>query len=387
MARPAEAAAESRPRLLTGPFVLTCVASFFFFLSFYLLLPTLPLYAQEHGMGESEIGLIIGAFAFTALLVRPGVGRAIDRRGRRGILLLGTAVFLFSSLAYHFTRTVGSLLALRLLHGSGMGLFTTAASAVTTDLAPPERRGEAMGYFGMAANLAMAGGPAVGMWLIGDGAYGGLFLTAGGVAALAVLLATGIPETLPAGAAPAVPGPLFSRAALLPSGAMLSLCITYGAVVSFLPLLGQQVGMGNPGLFFTVYAVFLVLTRPQAGLLSDRVGRAAVILPGMALVAAAMGALALARGPGWLLLAGALYGIGLGAAHPALLALTTDRAAPTERGRAMATLYAALELGISSGSVLLGLLLASTSFPVMFGAAAAIAVAGAIGFLLGHRRV
>ncbi|MBI3003585.1 MAG: MFS transporter, partial [candidate division NC10 bacterium] len=296
MARPADAATESRPRLLTGPFVLTCVATFFFFLSFYLLLPTLPLYAQEYGMGESEIGLIIGAFAFSALLVRPYVGRAIDRHGRRGVLLLGTAVFLFSSLAYHFTRTVGSLLALRLLHGAGMGLFTTAASAVTTDLAPPERRGEAMGYFGMAANLAMAGGPAVGMWLIGDGAFGGLFLTAGSVAAAAVLLATAVPETFPAGAAPAVPGPLFSRAALLPSGAMLSLCITYGAVVSFLPLLGRQVGMGNPGLFFTVYAAFLVLTRPQAGLLSDRVGRAAVILPGMALVAAAMGTLAAARG-------------------------------------------------------------------------------------------
>lgn len=380
-------AAESRPHLLTQGFVLTCLSTFFFFLSFYLLLPTLPLYALQHGMGESEIGLIIGVFALTSLVVRPYVGRAIDRRGRKGMLLLGTAVFLAAALAYHFTRTVGSLLALRLLHGSGMGFFTTAASAVITDLAPAARRGEAMGYFGLAANLAMAVGPALGIWLVSDGTFGWLFLTAGGVALAAALLATGVPETLPAGTAPPTAGPLLSRAALFPAGAMLTLCVTYGAVVSFLPLLGRQVGMANPGLFFTIYAVFLVLTRPQAGLLSDKVGRAAVVLPGMALVAAAMAALAAASAPGWLLLSGALFGIGFGAAHPALMALTADRVEAAERGRAMATFYAALELGIGSGSVLLGILLAYSSFPAMFGAAAAIAAAGTLGFLFGYRRL
>ncbi|MEK7854434.1 MAG: MFS transporter [candidate division NC10 bacterium] len=388
MARPAAPpTAESRPHLLTRGFTLTCLCTFFFFLSFYLLLPTLPLYALQYGMGESEIGLIIGAFSLTALVVRPYVGRAIDRRGRKGMVLLGTAVFLTASLAYHYTRTVGSLLALRLLHGSGMGFFTTAASAVITDLAPPARRGEAMGYFGLAANLAMAVGPALGMRLASDGTFGGLFLAAGGVALVAVLLGTGVPETLLAGTTPPAAAPLFSRRALFPAGAMLSLCVTYGAVVSFLPLLGRQVGMGNPGLFFTIYAVFLVLTRPVAGPLSDRVGRAAVVLPGMALVAAATGTLAAASAPGWLLLAGALYGIGFGAAHPALMALTADRVEAAERGRAMATFYAALELGIGSGSVLLGVLLAYSSFPAMFGAAAAIAAAGTLGFLFGYRRL
>lgn len=388
MAHPADPlTAESRPHLLTLGFALTCLSAFFFFLSFYLLLPTLPLYALQHGMGESEIGLIIGAFALTSLVVRPYVGRAIDRRGRKGMLLLGTAVFLTASLAYHYTRTVGSLLALRLLHGSGMGFFTTAASAVVTDLAPTARRGEAMGYFGMAANLAMAVGPALGMRLISDGTFSGLFLAAGGVALVAVLLGTGVPETLPAGTTPPLSAPLFSRRALFPAGAMLTLCVTYGGVVSFLPLLGRQVGMGNPGLFFTVYAVFLVLTRPQAGLLSDRVGRAAVVLPGMALVAAAMVTLAAASAPGWLLLAGALYGVGFGAAHPALMALTADRVEAAERGQAMATFYAALELGIGSGSVLLGVLLAYSSFPAMFAAAAAVAAAGTLGFLFGYRRL
>ncbi|MFZ1059497.1 MAG: MFS transporter, partial [Candidatus Rokuibacteriota bacterium] len=123
-----------------------------------------PLYAGALGIPESEIGLIVGFFALSSMTVRPWAGWAADRYGRLPLLVAGTLLFLASSLLYGWSRSVGALLAVRVVHGAGMGLYPTAATAVVADIAPPERRGEAMGFFGAAGNLALALGPVVGVW-------------------------------------------------------------------------------------------------------------------------------------------------------------------------------------------------------------------------------
>ena len=146
-------------KLLTRNFILTSLSTFTIFTSFYFLLVTLPEYITQLGGSESEVGLIIGVFTISAVLLRPFIGREVDRRGRKIILLAGTAVFLISMLLYSYTTSVLSLLLLRVLHGIGWGAATTAASTLIADIAPPSRRGEAMGVFGISSNVAMAIGP------------------------------------------------------------------------------------------------------------------------------------------------------------------------------------------------------------------------------------
>jgi MFS family permease len=178
----------------------------------------------------------------------------------------------------------------------------------------------------------------------------------------------------------------FSTAAVYPSALVLSLYVSYGGLAALLPLFAERRGLGNPGLFYTVYAVVSLAVRSPAGRQSDRAGRRIVIAPALAVAAASLAVLGLARSQGVFLAAAALYGVGFGAAQPALLAMTADRAAPEERGRAMGTLYTAWELGISGGAMLLGLCATTLGYTATWGTAAAIAGLGALAALGPPRR-
>jgi len=123
--------------------------------------------------------------------------------------------------------------------------------------------------------------------------------------------------------------------------------------------------------------VTVLVARTQAGPLSDRFGRRLVVVPALLAAALAMATLARAASPGDLVLAAVLYGVGFGGGQPALMAMATDRVPATERGRAMGTYFTLWELGISCGSVLLGLLVARAGYAAMWWTAAAVAGVGA----------
>ena len=367
--------------LFTRPFVVTCLATFFFYLSFYLILPVMPLYVSAMGGTSFQIGLIIGLFSFMAMVLRPPAGWIIDTRGCRAVLLAGMTIFLLASLGYVITPTVTGVLVLRLFHGVGMGLFPTAATVVVAQVAPPARRGEAMGWFGIANSVGLIIGPTAGTAVASQMGFPALFLVAGGVASLGLLCILLLP---PIGRPPSKSGrPLrlqdfFSRAAILPSVLLLFLYVPYGAMVAFIPIVAGRRGLANPGTFYTIYALAVLLVRGKAGQLSDQRGRAAVILPGMLVASIAFAVLGVTSGPFGVLVGAAVYGVGFGAVQPALMALTADRVPLEERGKAMGTFYTAWELGITMGSLGAGLLLNLTDFPLMFLACAAMPMAGAL---------
>jgi MFS family permease len=363
---------------LTARLRLLWAGAFAFFFSFFLLLGALPLYARALGVRDSAIGGVLGSFAFAAMLVRPWAGWAADRYGRRPLMVAGTLVFVVASLAYSFTAGVAGLLAVRVLHGCGMGLYPTAASAVVADLAPPERRGVVMGNFGAAANIAMAGAPLVGIALVDRAGFGPLFWLSTAIAGVAVLLTHPLPETARSlEALPFTPRAMVSAAALFPSSIVFLLMLSYGAQVTFLPIHAKTQDV-NPGLFFLVFALVVTTVRGYAGRLSDRVGRAAVAAGGLLLAAAALVVLALTRGVASLLVAGALYGLGFGAATTALMAWCVDVVDAAKRGRALGTYYTALELGIGLGALSAGLGVEAVGFAATFLTAAGTALAGAM---------
>jgi MFS family permease len=365
--------------LFTRPFLFICLATGCFYLSFYFILPVMPLYVASLGGTSSQIGLIIGLFAAMAMLMRPPSGWLIDSRGTRPILLIGMAVFSLASLGYLAVRTVEPILALRLFHGIGMGLFPTAATVVIAELAPPMRRGEAMGWFGITNSIGLVVGPVLGPWIAAHLGFPVLFLLAASVAGLGfacIFLVPAGPRPMRASRPPR-PGDFFSRAAVLPSFILLLLYIPYGMVVAFIPLVAKMRGLENPGLFYMAFAVAMLLVRAKAGEISDRRGRATVILPGMILTGVSFLVLGLTSGSAAMLTGAAILGLGFGSAQPALMAFTTDRVAPEERGKAMGTFYTAWELGIASGAAGAGWLLNVTGFETLFLLGSAIPIAGA----------
>lgn len=146
--------------LWTRPFILIILVNFMMFSSMYVLLPTLPVYAQRIGGNETVAGLIVGLFTISAVVMRPISGNLLDRKGRKVLLNAGILIFLFSALAYNLASVILVLLALRVVHGAGWGVMTTAAGTIASDIIPAPRRGEGMGYYGVSSTVAMSLGPA-----------------------------------------------------------------------------------------------------------------------------------------------------------------------------------------------------------------------------------
>lgn len=356
-------------RIWTKDFALICMANFFIFLGFQMTLPTIPLFVQELGGSDQLIGLITGVFTFSALLFRPYAGHALESKGRQFVYMIGLGIFVLSVASYSIITSIGFLIVMRMVQGVGWGFSTTATGTIATDLIPPKRRGEGMGYFGLSGNLALAFGPALGLTLVGIISFTQLFLIAASLGFVAFLLSTRIRykkiEESPDKAA-TIKFDIFEKSAIKPAILLFFITVTFGGIASFLPLYATQKGIEGIGSYFLIYALFLMISRAFAGRLYDAKGHIAVFLPGTAMIVAAM--LLLVWLPNSLILyvAAALYGLGFGSVQPALQAWAINEAAANRKGMANATFFASFDLGVGVGAMTFGLIAASFGYSFIY---------------------
>lgn len=349
----------SEGQIWNKTFFLILVVSFLMFLSMYMLLPTLPLYALTIGGNATVAGTIVGVFTLSAVLVRPWFGNLLDLRGRKVILIIGAGIFLVSALAYNLAFSIITLLTIRVVHGIGWGASTTATATMASDVIPAVRRAEGMGYYGLASTLAMAFGPALGLYLVKFSSYTVLFT---GAAILAILGLTGsffINYEIPRKNKDEVriqplKGVILEKTAIPASLVLFFITLTYGGIITFLPSYADYRGVENIGLFFTVYALVLLFSRPIIGKLADRYGVRAFLVPGILLIALALLLLVKASSLPMFLLVSVVYGLGFGTVQPILNALVISLSPPERRGAANATFAVAMDLGIGVGAVVLG---------------------------------
>ena len=360
------------------------------FLAIGAVLPVLPRYVTGPvGAGDLAVGLVVGAFAATAFVGRPIGGRLADRRGRRTVVLAGLLICSVAGALLFLPFGVAGLVVARLVIGLGDGWVFTAGVTWIVDLAPAERRGQAIGIFG----LAIWGGLTIGT-VLGEAVYalGGFeavwaFATLSPLAGL--LVARAVPDhhrppEREAGASPPS-APLLPRAALRPGVALALANVGYGTMAGFVVLHLDAQGIGSGALVFTAFAASVVVTRLILGRLPDRIGprrsaffAALAQAAGLALVAAAP-SLAVA-------LAGALVmGAGTSLIFPSLALLVMRRVDDTGRGAAMGAFTAFFDAGVGLGAPLAGAVAAATDYRTAFGVAAGFACAGAITGVLQRR--
>lgn len=321
-------------------------------------------------------------FTVTATIARVPVGLMIDRLGRKPFLLYGVALFAVGNLGYLWAPSILLLIPFRILHGIGWSGCTTAVATLAADIAPQKRRGELIGYAGMASSLGGAIGPIAGFALLHGFSFTGVFLGAASLLVISLALGGTIPEFTSAHGIQERPAhwleAVIIRETLLPAVTVAFLSFGHGGILTFLPIHALKIGLENPGIWFSVYAGCLLLSRPIAGPLSDRISRRAVIIPGLFLNLVGMGLLAAAPSPAWLIGAAVVAGIGTGAAQPALMTVAVDETTPQRRGQSMAQYQCFYDLGIGIGSLLLGALLdfVGQNFSIMYLSAMGIAGLG-----------
>ena len=362
-------------KLWTRPFTLSILSTGSVFVGMYLLIPALPPWAAKLGGSNTTVGLVVGIYSISALISRIFSGQAMDRHGRRPFLLFGLVIFTACVAGYSLTTSLSMLFAVRVLHGIAWGWITTALGGFVADLAPEERRGEAVGFWGIAPPAAMAAGPLVGGLLLASGGFTAVFLTGAVFGALALALALPIRE--PRGLVPRQGDLGFFSWGLLPATVLFLSSLAYGAILAFVPVeLADR--PERAGQFFTVYAIALVVSRPIAGKLADRLGRSRVIHPGLVMAAAGVALLGLGPSGNLLWLAAILYAFGVSGSFLGLMAWTVDLAPHGSRNRAMAGFFAAYDLAIAFGAFLFGPVYDRWGFATMGLVAATLIVASQI---------
>lgn len=372
---------KERPENWVTSFVLTCAVRFGLFFALFQIEPLFPVFVQRMGASPIVIGAVMAAFPFGATIIRPLVGLNIDRLGRKLFLLSGLSIFMVATVGYIWTTSAALALLLRTVHGFGWSGCTTSIGTLTADIAPEQRRGELIGYAGAMSTIAGAVAPVAGFAAVEHWGFPSMFAIALGVLLLSFIAATQIREAAPE-RTPAVHRgwleALVVRESLVPAASMSLLGFSRGSVIAFLALYAREVGLENPGYWFGLYAVAVVVSRPIVGPISDRRGRRVIIIPCFVLTLAGMVLLSLANSAEWLLFAAVLIGFGYGAVHPTLMTLAFDLAPYERRGMTMAQFHLFYDLAIGLGSVIPGIILDLTAndYPTMFLSTTVVGAAG-----------
>jgi predicted MFS family arabinose efflux permease len=358
--------ATEREVLLTRPVVLLTLVAFAALFGFQLLLSVVPLYADEAGGGSSGAGLATAVFMLSTVLTQVQMPRILGRYGYRRTLAAGLLFLGVPALFYAYAQTLVPIVAVTLLRGVGFGIITVVFAALIVELAPPGRRGEALGLIGVAITLPNIFSNALGLWLVGQFGYGIVFLLGGLAPLLGLVMVIGIRAATPSGEGGGAGFFTGLRRAPLLRIFLLFAATTMGGgvVLTFLPLAVPGSGVFSAAGAILVVGVTSTASRWWAGRFGDRRDPRHLLTPG--LLACAAGMICLPLG-GVILLAGALlFGTGFGLLQNATLMLMMERVSKSEYGLGSTLWNAAFDTGTGIGAFSFGFVISAVGFSWSF---------------------
>ncbi len=364
-------------RLFTPRFFVMCGFNFVVFLSAFQLLPTAPFRIRDLGGSAIAAGLFLGFLTYASALSGPVTGGIADRVGKRRVLLVSSAAIAVFSLIYSVLPRYELMLALVIVHGLFWSGLLVAASSYVTDIVPPHRRAEGMSYWGMSTIFAVSMAPAIGLWVYERGGWRTLCLEAAGLSVLMFVIAwTMLPKDGPRRAERAAWSwsSLIEWKVLALSFTMFLYSFGYGGITSFVAMYSEASGVHPASLYFTVFSVAILVTRPYVARLGDRIGHKKVFVPCLFLVVAGFALLSVGGSRGMFIASALLFGTGFGSAYPLFLGHVMRHVAPERRGAAFGSIIAAFDTGIGTGSMVIGWIVQHYGYRSAYGVAAALAL-------------
>ncbi len=349
----------SEQKLYTLQFGLLCLSSLLFSASFNMIIPELPNYLSSLGGAEHK-GLIISLFTLTAGISRPFSGRLTDKWGRVPVMAIGSIVCVLCGFLYPILTSISGFFLLRLVHGFSTGFKPTATSAYIADIIPSSRWGEALGMHGLCFSIGGAIGPAIGSYIAMHYDLNSMFYSSSAFAFFSIIIVMNMKETL-ANKQRFTPKMLrISRSDIIEVRVIPAAIVTllsysaYGIILTLIPDWSEYLGIANKGMFFLAYTLASIAIRFVSGKVADRYGRIAVMKVGLILITISIFYIGYSDSILNLVIGACIYGIGTGIFSPAVNAWTIDLSLPQYRGKAMATMYIALEVGIGAGALFAG---------------------------------
>lgn len=363
----------NREKLWTKDFMMVSTINFLLTLIFYLLIVIIGSHAvQAYDASLSEVGLVTGLFVVGTLLGRLFTGRAIDRVGRKKTLIVGLILFTLATTLYFIQFGIIFLIFTRFVHGLMLGIASTGAGTIVAQVLPPTRRAEGIGYYSMGATLATAIGPFVGIYIMKVANSTFIFALCLVIGIVALILASFLyVPPIESGKVMLKNDWKFSSFievnAVPISIITLIAAIGYAGILSFFNLYAAEANLEQAAsVFFIIYAVAVLISRPFTGPLIDAKGANIVMYPTFALYGGGMILLAFAQNGLMLLTAAGLIGFGFGNMQSSIQAIAIQ-VTPQERvGLATSTFYIFLDAGLGVGPYLLGFIVAATGYRSLY---------------------
>jgi len=376
----------TRPRLVTPAFLLIALSTLAYFIAEGALIPTVPQYVEGPlGGSESAVGIVVGAFAVTALLFRPWAGRLADRRGRRFVMLIGMVLFGSSVAGYVVADSISLMVVMRLLTGAGAAFFFVGAATAVTDLAPEARRGEALSFFSLSLYAGVGAGPVLGEVAVQASGYDLAWWLIVAASVLAFALALPVPDTRPP---ERDTGPLriVHPAAIVPGLVILASIWGMAGFFAFTPLYVDELALSDSRFVFVLFSVVVLLIRGFGAKIPDRLGPGRAARGALATSALGLLVIGIFDTSAGLLVGTAILGVGVALAFPALMTMTVAAAPPAERGAAVGTFSAFVDLAFGVGPLTLGFVAEGLGLRAVYFAAAGVALVGLVVLAIRRQR-
>lgn len=369
-----------KDKLVTPSYCFILAANFLLYFGFWLLVPVLPFYLSEiFHASNSTIGIVLSCYTISSLCIRPFSGYLLDTFARKPLYLLAYFIFTLIFAGYMVAGLLTLFIIFRVIHGISFGMVTVGGNTVVIDIMPSSRRGEGLGYYGLANNIAMSIGPMFGLFLHSGGAsYTTIFSYALVSCVLGFLAACAVktPYKAPVKRAP-VSLDRFILLKGLPAGlSLLLLSVPYGMTTNYVAMYARQIGItAETGFFFTLMAVGMAISRLFSGRLVDKGMITQVIAAGLYLVSFCYFALTAC---GWLIewnatfttilffLISLLLGIGFGTMFPAYNTLFVNLAPNSQRGTATSTYLTSWDVGLGIGMLAGGYIAEISTFRMAY---------------------
>jgi len=390
-------------RLWSKDFVIVMTSSAGIMFCNFIFLSTLPIYAEKISGNAAYAGLMTTVYVIAALIIRPFIGNLSDKYGRTKLLILGAFLCALACFLYNYVGVFICLLLIRALNGIGFGIHTTLGGAVAADIIPKKQLAQGMGYFGLFNTFAVALAPGIALSIIGNGAvenFKVMFIYAAIICLTSMILDCCITyerknnseygknnllenqneidsEKLP----PTIFG--FEYGVFLPSSVLILLHIALSSVTSFIALFALQRNLGNIGLFFTLNAAGVFLSRLFIGKVADRKGEDIIVIPGLIVFAICFALIPLANSLPYLIIIGLPLGLVQGAVTPVLNTMMFKRCSAKRRGTVSAAYFASIDIGYAIGSIIYGFVAVELSYYFVYWGATVFTMISLIAYLLG----
>ncbi|MGD7023578.1 MFS transporter [Rossellomorea vietnamensis] len=350
--------------LWTKSFIMLMVGNLFVFMSFQMLIPTLPPYIKSLGASGLEIGLVTTLFSVGAVLSRPFIGYMLEYKTRKPLVLIGALSLLLITVIYPLSQIVVIFLLFRFVHGLAWGWSTTVNGTAAVDVVPNSRLGEGMGYYGLSITIGMIVAPSLGIYLFQVTSFSNLIYISTALGIIALILLSTVHYHTP----PAVKearkedlkfsyiGSLIEKSSIYPAIITMIATFGYGSIVTFIVIFGEERGIDQIFLFYLFNAIMASLSRPIAGKWFDEKGPIGLILFCTGVTFIGMWVLSFAHSNLPIIIAGVLFGVGFGSLIPTLQSWVLSKTPANRRGVANGMFFSSIDLGIGLSGLVFGIL-------------------------------